>query len=270
MRPSRYLPFALTAAALATSCTYPRFIARRTITDTVDLRGAQTLACNTHNGDITIHARPEATAIQMRVEMSVRGYTQDEADDNLRSLRVEPRTENGTLTLEGSYDSEVRRMSPSFSFHLDAPESLMTKLVTHNGDIDLQQLVGNVNAETHNGNIGLHDIAGDVRLHTHNGAVVASVAANAVELVSHNGRIALEVQGDGALDGSIVTHNGSVEVAVAESLGTVVDAYTHNGSLRLERGADGVRMRKRHLHCTLGNGGGELTVETHNGSVVVR
>ncbi|MCA8975199.1 MAG: DUF4097 family beta strand repeat protein [Planctomycetes bacterium] len=240
--------------AIAAGCSYPGFVSRRTIEESVPLDAAtQTLRCTSHNGGITITGVPGATEIRMHVELSVHGFTQDEADANLDLMSIRRESDQGELTIEGLYDRDrLSGMSPGFAFVMQVPPALALLLKSHNGDIHTEATNGRVALETHNGNI-------------HTGATT-----NQLDLVSHNGDVVAVVLADGPTDGAIQSHNGNVVFEVSGTPSAAISARTHNGRIRLDREVSDASVSKRSMSCRIGGGEGRVVLETHNGDITVR
>jgi hypothetical protein len=243
----------LTAALLASACVFPNFKASKVLELRLPANKLERLECESHNGDITVHGDPAATEVALRAELSVRGYSQEEADANLHLLEVGHEESLGTLRIFGKYPAgELGNRSPTFRFTLHVPRSLAVQLVSHNGDIATTGTTGRATMETHNG-----DIDGSVR-------------ANQLVVTTHNGNVSLRVDGEGGLDGTVTSHNGDIDMSLARDLGTFVHASTHNGRLKAPPQAVDVAASRRSLKCRLGDGKGRLVLDTHNGDVVIR
>jgi DUF4097 and DUF4098 domain-containing protein YvlB len=237
----------------AAACSFPRHTASKVVEFTVPATALQRLECETHNGGITITGSPTADAVSVRAEMSVRGYSQEEADSNLHLLEVGSETTDGKLRLFGKYPrNELSNRSPSFAFTLTIPSRLAVELESHNGDLRVTDLAGALKSTTHNGDIQLKGQSPKVALETHNGSVIADFA------------------GTGSLDGDVVTHNGNVVLGFPGDVDATVAASTHNGSLTGGTRLADAKVTRRQLNGRVGAGTGKLTVTTHNGDVTVR
>jgi hypothetical protein len=237
---------------LTTSCSFPQYTARKTVVDSLPADGIREIHCTSHNGSISIEGKPGASEIRIRVEMSVRGYTQAEADANIEQLETLQETVAGRLTLTGKYDPQLSNMSPRFSFIVEGPPELILQLTSHNGHITTIGTSGPLACKTHNGNIE------------------SKAEANQVSFITHNGHVEIDIDGSGELNGKVISHNGNVVVGVARDLDTLLDASTHNGRILLKREAVETTASKHRLECRLGDGGGRLSIEAHNGNVVIR
>jgi DUF4097 and DUF4098 domain-containing protein YvlB len=242
----RLAPFAL---LLTTGCVLPTYKASRVIELTIPAAALDCIDCESHNGDITVTGDAAATDVTVRAELSVRGFSQEEADANLHLLEVARDEVGGTLRLRGRFPAaELANRGPTFTFALRVPPRLRLELATHNGDLTA------------------NDMAASAKLTTHNGDIGAVLTTNHVFASTHNGDVRLRLHGDGALDGEVRSHNGDLELTLADGLGARVEASTHNGRVRAPRARD-ASSGKRWLRGKLGNGAGELRVQSHNGDV---
>ncbi|HEX6813393.1 MAG TPA: hypothetical protein VF384_17375, partial [Planctomycetota bacterium] len=126
----------LVAVALLAACTYPKYVARKIVDCTIPTTYTANLLCQTHNGNITVAGESNTTQVEVHAELSVRGYTQEEADANLLLLEVGREQQDGTLHLFVKYPwEELSNRSPSGTFTLKVPQDLGLALESHNGDL---------------------------------------------------------------------------------------------------------------------------------------
>lgn len=249
------MPRILFPVLLAAACAYPRYTASKVVELEVPLEQAEALRCTTHNGGIVVTAGGAADSIAVRVDLSVRGHSEDDARANLELLSIGQHRNGDELSLYGDCPRDaLRGMSPSFAFTMTVPEKLALTLLTHNGSVRTAGTRGALEVETHNGSVD------------------CSVANPGVEITTHNGSVALAVTAPGELDGSITTHNGSVLVTLDEDASGWITAHTHNGSITPPANARDVTSSRRSLRCCVGDASsnGSLQVETHNGRIVLR
>jgi hypothetical protein len=242
---------------LLAGCTYPGFVSSRVIELTIPATNLTTIDCSSHNGAIVVHGDAAATDVALRAELSVRGYTQEEADKNLQLLSLGKDFADGKLKIYGQYDQyRLGNMSPCFAFTLKVPQQVALTLESHNGDIRADGTRGAVAFESHNGDI------------------VATATTSQLDAETHNGLVRIDVASDeaqhGKLDGKITSHNGDVVVGLAEGIGTSLTASTHNGEITPPRQLQDAVVKKRSLRCRIGDGSGNLQISTHNGDVLIR
>lgn len=247
MRSTLLLPF------LFAGCVYPTFKATKVVELTLPASALEQLTCESHNGAIRITGDAVATEISLRAELSVRGYSQAEADGNLQLLDVGHEENGKGVRIWGKYpQGQLSNLSPSFQFTMKVPQRLAVILVSHNGDIDANEIDGAASIETHNGDIG------------------GALRGSRVAATTHNGDVNLRLAGAGPLDGQVHSHNGNIELAFADGIGTQLEASTHNGKITPPTKVADATMGRQSLRCRIGDGKGKLVVDTHNGSVVIR
>lgn len=252
MRNSLLLPL-VSIAALTSACSYPGFQAKKTVEFTLPAASVSRLLCTSHNGNIVIDGDPAATAVNLKAEMSVRGYTQEEANANLNLLEVGQEQADGQLKLWGKYPpGSLNDVSPSFAFTLTVPARMQLQLQSHNGDLIAR------------------GTEGPIQLETHNGSIEAKVTTAKVEVETHNGAVALDLAGSGPLDGTITSHNGGIRVGIGSDRGATIEAATHNGSIKAGEGIVTASVSRNRLRGKIGDGSGKLVITTHNGSVAIR
>jgi hypothetical protein len=249
------MPKALASLLLLTiaACSLPAHRAAKVVEVRADAAGLQRLVCTSHNGRIEYVGDPDATAVVVRAELSVRGHTPEEAEANLQLLEVGQETAEGALLLAGKFPREqLQRSSPSFAFTITGPARLELGLVTHNGDLRVRGADAATQATTHNGGVEFRG------------------GSRNVALESHNGDVDAEFAGAGELRGEIMTHNGDVVVAFPGAVDAAFTARTHNGSLGDGGRLADAKVGRRELAGRLGAGTGKVDVTTHNGDVTVR
>ena len=239
----------------AAACSYPSFVASKTLKLEVPVEDAARLECRTHNGDITVTTGEATDKVLVRAELKVRGHTQEEADGNLHQMSLRHQNVEGTLRLIRDLpSSQLRGFSPSYTFTLMVPSDFALDLQTHNGDV------------------ATSGTRGALKAHSHNGDIKSQVASDEVELDTHNGDIQLAIVGINRIDSRIVTHNGDVQVFVPEDASGWVDAHTHNGRIRLPDGVREASINRRSARGRFGpeDAEGQVYVKTHNGNVEIR
>jgi hypothetical protein len=245
----RLLPLLLVLPA----CAFPQHEARTEQEFRIPLASLSLLDCLAHNGDITVTGADNGSEIVVHAELRVRGWTPEDARANLDLLTVVREIDGQTLKLSGHADDRLEwNMSPSFAFTITAPAQLGMQLTSHNGAIAVHGLRGPVTAESHNGSIAVQMAAGHLALTTHNGGIRA------------------DVQGQGQLDGTVITHNGTVDIRLADGVSTSIVAQTHNGSVQAARTLTDLCVSDSSLTGRLGDGRGQLQVSSHNGDVTIR
>ena len=248
-------PLLLVLPLFAVACSYPRFVANKTVELDVPLAQAIKLNCTTHNGSITVMRGESSDTIHVQAEMQVRGHTQGEADDNLLLLSVGQEVDGDTLRIFGDYPRPtLSNSSPSFTFKMQVPEHLALDLTSHNGDLTAQGTTG------------------ALRLETHNGRIDGATSNKQTWAETHNGDIHLAMHSNEDLDGAVTSHNGDIKIQVSDDAKCWLNIATHNGRIQTPNSIHDATINRRSVRCGIGEGEteGKLKVVTHNGDVVVR
>jgi hypothetical protein len=243
----------LLVPVLAAGCAYPGFKASRVVELAIPAHALRELACDSHNGDIRVTGDASGDEIALRAELSVRGFTQAEADANLHLLEIGREEKDGVLRVWGKYPTgELINRSPSFTFVVKVPPRFAVRLESHNGDVVATGIDGAAAMTTHNGDIG------------------GSLRGSPVAVTTHNGDIEVQLGHAGAVDAKLHSHNGDIDVALAQGLGARIEASTHNGKITPPAVLTEAVVRRRSLTAKFGDGAGKLVVDTQNGDVTIR
>ena len=254
------------------ACFGPQAKYKRTVRVSAPLRANGLFSAETHNGSISI-AGADVTSCNLAAEITGRAGSEREAQ------RL---AEETTVTLEPSANRltvKIRRprMAPgqSVCVSLDGtiPKQTDLELETHNGAIEVSNIVGRVNAITNNGNVTASGVYGTCNLRSHNGSINCREVSGNAELITHNGNVCASYSQAAApiCNASITTCNGSIDFTAPRGLSAAVEASTHNGSIETELPLTVVgKVGPRKLEGTVGAGRGKLCLKTYNGSIKIR
>jgi hypothetical protein len=154
---------------------------------------------------------------------------------------------------DDAYHMSTHNNDVEVEFHAQVPAGVAFRGGTVNGDVEVANLAGPVNAETVNGSVRLETTGGDASANTVNGSVAA---------VLH---------GQGTTPLSFKTVNGGVTVSVPKDLNADLEAETVNGSIETDFPITVTgRINRRHLDGRIGQGGRHLKIEPVNGSIRLR
>ncbi len=158
---------------------------------------------------------------------------------------------------------------------------------TGSGSVEVLGMQGDLNVDTGSGSVTLRDIAGsELSVDTGSGGVEgANIAAESVEIDTGSGGITLdglrseEVSldtGSGSITVELLTDvemleidtgSGSVTVTVPESMGAQIEIETGSGGIDLDFPVQIRRASRDHVVGTVGDGRGEIHIDTGSGSV---
>lgn len=185
-----------------------------------------------HNGDIKVRTGADGE-VYARVEKEGRGWSEDDAEDNMRDIVVAYETEGNTVRVN------VRSLGRSSDWdddngadiELTIPKGAALDLTTDNGDIAATSTTAPVMARTTNGAIDIQGGQGAIDLRTTNGSISASPSGEAfTNFSTTNGRIDFT----GTLKSGInafETTNGNITIRLPTSAEFEFDAETTNGDV---------------------------------------
>ncbi|HYK41640.1 MAG TPA: DUF4097 family beta strand repeat-containing protein [Thermoanaerobaculia bacterium] len=208
-------------------------IARRTDRFNATLPPRSTLRVENVSGDVIVSGGREFSAV---CNTTVTAPTQDRADEALSKTRVVQSRDGDELALETEWPEMERARQRDRSkgyvwrgkrsarcpdcrinirFDVVVPPGVVAVLHTVNGEVRVQGVDGQLQAQTVNGNVIVRGSRRDVRAQTVNGKVeVAADAAPAgsnFELKTISGSVSLVLPKDARFDLTASTMNGSIE-----------------------------------------------------------
>jgi len=249
---------ALWPAVLVLATTVTRTVAAReteTINQAYDTGAHPRLSLQNVNGDVTLDGwdknRIECTALKTAPNQ-----------EGLQDLQVEFHKDGDRVTIRVKYPHENifthHGEGPRVDFTLHVPRGTEIDRVEFvNGDVEITNVDGDVEASSVNGRVSGTKLGGDVNLSTVNGAVdlVATSNISSIRMNSVNGDISLRLPKKfdarieaGTLHGDITAIDG-IDVDATKFVGSSmsgvigkgtmkVDLNTVNGSIHIRREGD--------------------------------
>lgn len=215
-----------------------------------DLRSGDSFELNNVNGNIEVRTGTFAT-----VEATLEASNQKFLDD----IEIDVSESSGSVTIDTELPRSMRGGHASVNYIVTLPQGVVLDgIETVNGNIDISDRDGEINAETVNGDIDADNLSGDVELETVNGGIIVDFTA---------------LGGDNVID--LETVNGSIKVTLPNDADVSVFAENMNGSMKV----DDLEITKRtkskwtsaqSVEAFSGSGSAELTADTVNGSIRIR
>ncbi len=208
------------------------------------------VALDNVNGDVTV-------TVWDSDEVRVRATKSASSRDLLDRLEVEMTQTGSTLRIETRYPSQRGGWGDhghsKVEYELTVPVwANLDGFDLVNGNLRVDGLDGDIDAESVNGTIELHDVAGSVDADTVNGSL---------EVVATRIRPGAEV--------NLESVNGSIDLRLAPGIGVDLDAESVNGRLRNDFGIE-VHKGKwvgSDMRGVVGDGGIKVSMETVNGGI---
>ena len=180
---------------------------------------------------------------------------------------VDIRTGGGDVDLEEIH-GEVKARTSGGSIKVDEIEGPVF-LWTSGGSIEAKAIRGDLEARTSGGRIRAAEVTGSVEAHTSGGPIKVTDVQGAVDLHTSGGEIS--VRFTDAPGGVLETSGGGIKVVFPEDVGASLDAKTSGGRVDVEHG---IRVQgSQDPHHVVGdvNGGGRtLLLRTSGGDIRVR
>lgn len=225
----------------------------------------------THNGDVQVIGQTDVDQVAVKVRIRAGGATPDDAQAALDAIDLRSETAGAAHKLHWKWiGDKAPSWGASVAFDVELPGRLVTRVETHNGKVTARDLAAKTSLKSHNGGVMATHLTGPIDVETHNGRIEVQTSNGDIALRTHNGRVAIDTRGAANLAGQVVSHNGGLRVRVDPTVSTVLSCETHNGSIDISLPLQSAKMSKHKVTGTLGDGGGTLHLETHNGSIHVR
>jgi DUF4097 and DUF4098 domain-containing protein YvlB len=253
-------------------CVIPTAKYTRTVQLSTPLQEGSLFVAQTHNGSITVNGA-DVSECSLTATITGRAVTEEEAQKLAEQTKVSLEPSGNKLTAKIEKPKRRSSQSVSVSLNVTLPNRTDLQLTTHNGDVEMANIQGQINGTTHNGGVTAKQVSGSTKLQTHNGRVRCEEISGDAQLKSHNGSVRAFYfeTAPGVCNISITSHNGSVELAAPRDFSAQVEASTHNGSVRTDLPiAVTGKVNKTRLTGTIGAGEGKLYLQTHNGSIRIR
>lgn len=246
------------------------------VTDRIVLDGTQITAMDvvTSNGSIEFtgdSAASDAPVIEFTKKAGARTIAGAKEALAAIDVYVEP-DEDGARRIGWKWKQPKRSSwSAQVNFKIRAAPEISFDATSHNGAIDAAQAAGDLKLVTHNGRIHADSKGERLAATSHNGRISVSFSGKHVSLMTHNGALTADLARCEAVEGSIQTANGAIQVAVGPDTSANLSCRTDNGSIASSATLNGVtRYSNNSLKGTLGQGGGMLAVSTNNGSIKIK
>lgn len=243
-------------------------------TRTVQLGGAMpvdpTLVVQSDNGDIRANGNAPCRIV---ATITGRGWSQQQAQELVDQVGIDMKTSGQKVIIQANKPPIELANTISISYDLSVPNPCGLELTSHNGAIQIEATQGPIHAESHNGSVEVIACNGPTAARSHNGKITVLQFTGDIEATTNNGGIELVQAESGAPAARIqaVSHNGSIHLTAVPGLSTKAHIRTHNGSIRCDKPISVIgEIDKQNLNGVIGSGAGELSLETHNGSIHIR
>ncbi|MFQ6604415.1 MAG: DUF4097 domain-containing protein [Fidelibacterota bacterium] len=246
----------------------------------IDIDRNTLLVLNMHNisGDITISGDDGAT-VQVVEKMKIYSPSKRKARQAYGKIkaRIHYDDVNGIIDIIGSYDTPLRF---DLDYNVRVPKQTSVFLVNQGGDIDINNVAGELNLSTAGGDIDLAQLAGKIQANTKGGDIDIRHAHGNITLQTSGGDISsIDTEGilslttfGGDLDvelnrGNVTlfTSGGEIEISTIE--GHTITAESNGGDIDVNDITADITLKTSggdiYLEDVLGN----ITAETQSGDI---
>lgn len=238
--------------------------------ETVTVADGTVLEVFAHNGDVRVvpaDNRSDKLAVASRIATTGTGSAFERA-----RIEVEERDDD-RLVVRAVVDPSDAPFAPSVvhDVNVRVPDGVtVERVTTQNGEVDVEDVTGDVHASSLNGRVSVSGVDGVVVAESSNGDVRVRGTRGVARATTTNGGVDVEVAALDA-DGEYRSANGDVVVRVDPALAARVDLETGNGEVRV-RGVDLDRSvdDRRRVRGRMGAGGYRIRARTANGDVTLR
>lgn len=276
------------------------FVLDGTIKKTYKLDNGGTFLLSNRNGDINIESW-DKNEVEVVIVEKRRARSEDiKIVIDSKSNRLNIRTDYPNRKMSFFYSSD---RTSSANFTVKVPRNVHILTDSHNGNILIRGIKGDVEAETHNGRLQIEDLEGNVDVKSHNGNLYLENINGEITSVTHNGRIELDniesvnvyaKTHNGSISGELSidprgryefnTHNSGVKLYIPHDSKVDIDVKSRNRSFSSDFKIDGddrdynrssrrsrySRNRNTRVTGEINGGGARLKISTNNGSVSLR
>ena len=241
------------------------FVGKRIEDDrTIDPQDATTLAVDVDIGDVRVLGESR-DGVGVHLVKQASSVTADLSNLELDVVRTGDRLEL-VSTYEG--DGSFFGGTPSMDLTVRVPRSMtVASVVGSVGDIDVENVAGDLSADTSTGDVSLRGIDGVVDASTSTGDVVVEDVTALGDVETSTGDLDLTVP---AIDGDtrFEASTGDVVAALGPDLDASVSATTNTGDVTVSGlSLDDRSETETSVTGTLGDGGPSLRIEARTGDV---
>jgi hypothetical protein len=203
----------------------------------IDIKGSDVTDCSV-TAEITVYA-PKVKNAQEAAEQTKLNFEKSDKE----------------LVLKISSPDNLKNRTISVNLEIILPNRTDLNLESHNGDILINNIEGDIKVITYNGNVSARDISGNINFLSHNGLVNASFGKKA----DPNCNITME------------TYNGSIDLLPPPNYSARANIFTYNGTIdtSLPVTVTGLHS-KNSLIGIINDDKNELKLHTHNGAITIR
>jgi hypothetical protein len=242
----------------------------KTISLQAPLAANSNLQVNTSYGDITAIGG-EVADCNVIATICGRAPTKEEAIEIVEQVSITLETVGNTMTIKADKPRLKNNRSIGITYKISLPLTSSLNFGTSYGDIEIEDIEGNVDAKSSFGSINCKNVAGDIDLNTSYGKIKCEeIASNNLGIHSSYGslKVAYSNQAKADIKAKLSTSYGSVKLVAPDAFAGNIDLATSHGSIRTGLPITIIgKIRKDRVRGSVGDGKGSISAHSSYGSI---
>lgn len=249
---------ALACGATVLALANPSFADTEKLEKTFSVESGGTLSLDSDSGSVDVVSHNQKT---VDVVVYIKGPDAEDFDIKFEQDGNDVSVEGDRSGGWGSYRTNIR-------YEIKVPKEYDIDIRTGGGSIEIENLVGKVEAYTSGGSIKLGEITGDVDVKTSGGSIKVEEVAGNIDAHTSGGSIKAKLSKQPTEDCRLTTSGGSVRAYLASDIAVDLNASTSGGRVSTEFDINGT-VKKNKIRGEINGGGPKLTLKTSGGSVSI-
>lgn len=271
-----FVGLTLTSLTLG-GCGLTGFQASITRKTTVSVTQPSELFVETRNGAVSVVCEPDLSEVQIEAKLTCRGKSQKEATDRLAQSELVVDSETSSQLKVSSRFPEGGYGSDSASITIKVPALDLVDIKTSNGQVTVDAsksaVNGSVKVVTSNGQVQVQHVSGNVDVTSSNSSIEISDVGGTLIGKTTNGSASVKLMPGQQGPIQVKTSNASVALELPSEFSGLVKLDTSNASISIDDPNKVITkndIRKTEGTITVGNGDSVSEVKTSNGSIKVK
>ena len=226
----------------------------RTWNESYDVGPGGTLYIESDLGSITIESN-SGNKVEIEVTARLKTNNEDKANDILEDLNIDFEQDGDDVSIFSEFKNRktwslwgVTGSSMALEFRVSVPKEYNLDLFTAGGNIEVDDLKGDIRVETSGGSLSFRSIEGLIEGKTSGGSIALLECNGDVDIKTSGGSITI-----GDVEGDVQAHTSGGSINVNEVKG-VLNASTSGGSIKARINGQPAD------NCRLTTSGGSVTV----------
>jgi hypothetical protein len=246
---------------------------KKTVNLQAPLAAGSTLEADTSFGDITALGS-EVVDCNVIATISAQAPTKEEAKEIVEQVTLTLEMAGGRMKIKADKPRLKNNRSIGITYKISLPQTSSLDFGTSYGDIEIEDINGNVDAKSSFGSINCTNVAGDIKLNSSYGNIKCSkITSKNLNVHSSFGSVkAVYLEGaSGEINAKMNTSYGSVDLVTPDAFAGNVDLSVSFGSIKTDLPITVVgQIKKDRVRGSVGDGKGSITANSSFGSISIK